>query len=169
MLARSTLCSIIYAKPAYLITMRCFECDDSNYWSEERKARISSEREKLKKRMAELKKQWDAFEDKKRELQESREQNKDLELDPGFPRMIERATMKVVSKQDVLKRRLGELTKRLIDLDTEERQLNALLAHEKYPEWVEMKNKRDKALEEAAKLEAEMKRLMESIMLETSA
>lgn len=148
--------------------MRCVGCDDTYYWSEEQKARIGSEREKLKMRMVELKKQWDAFEDEKRQLRESRERNNDPELDPGFPRMVERAIMKVLSKQDVLKSRLEELTRRLITLDAEERQLNALLAHEKYPELVELKNKRDKALEEVAKLEAEMKRLMDCMMLETS-
>ena len=141
--------------------MRCVGCDDSYYWSEEQKAKIGSEREKLKKRMVDLKEQWDAFEDEKRQLRESGERNNDPELDPGFPRMVERAIMKVVSKQDVLKSRLEELTKRLITLDAEERQLNALLAHEKYPELVELKNKRDKALEEVTKFEAEMKRLMD--------
>jgi DNA repair exonuclease SbcCD ATPase subunit len=148
--------------------MRCVECDGSYYWSEEQKARISSEREKLKKRMAELKKQWDAFEDDKRQLRESREQNKDPELDPDFPRMVERGLAKIAGKQDVLKSRLGELTKRLQVLDAEERQLNDLLSHEKYPEWVDLKERRDKAVEEVARLEAEMKRLMESMTLETS-
>jgi DNA repair exonuclease SbcCD ATPase subunit len=159
---------IIYAKPAYLISMRCVECDNSYYWSEEQKARISSEREKLKKRMAELKKQWDAFEDNKRQLRESREQNNDPELDPDFPRMVERGLAKIAGKQDVLKSRLEELTKRLQVLDAEERQLNALLSHEKYPEWVDLKERRDKAVEEVARLDAEMKRLLESMTLETS-
>lgn len=153
---------------AYLISMRCVGCDDSYYWSEEQRARIGSEREKLKERMVELEKQWEAFEDEKRRLRESQERNNDPELDPEFPRMVERAITKVVSKQEVLKSRLEELTRRLITLDAEERQLNALLAHEKYPQLVDLKNKRDKALEEVTKLEAEMKRLMESMLLETS-
>jgi hypothetical protein len=54
------------------------------------------------------------------------------------------------------------------ELDAEEQQLNALLGHERYPEWLELRKRRDEAVEVVARLEAEMKRLMESIIVDTS-
>ena len=158
----------IYAKPAYLISMSGGGSGDFEDWSATQIARIKKERAALTKRVAELKKQWDAFEENKRQLRESQEQNKDPELDPDFPRMVRRGFAKIAGKQDVLKSRLEDLTKRLQVLDAEERQLNALLSHEKYPEWVDLKERRDKAVAEVARLEAQMKRLMESMTLETS-
>ena len=147
--------------------MRCVGCDDPYYWNEEHKARFRTEREKLKERMEELSRSWETFEEEKRQLNKSLEDETDLELDPNFPRMVERALMKVVSKQDVLRRRLEELIKRLNTLESEEQQLHALLTHEKYPEGVALKKKRDEAAEEVARIEAEMKQLMDSMMHNT--
>ena len=148
--------------------MRSVECDDPFYWNEEHKARFRTERAKLKERMEELSRSWETFEEEKRQLNKSLEEEKDLELDPNFPRMVERALLKVAGKQDVLRRRLEELIKRLNTLENEERQLHALLTHEKYPEWVALKKKRDSAAEEVARLEAEMKQLMDCILCDTS-
>lgn len=138
--------------------------DDPYYWNEAHKALFRTEREKLKKRMEELSRSWETFEEEKRQLNKSLEEEQDLELDPDFPHMVERALMKIVSKQDVLRRRLEELIKRLNDLENEEQQLHALLTHEKYPEWVELKKRKDKAAEEVTRLEAAMKQLMETMM-----
>jgi DNA repair exonuclease SbcCD ATPase subunit len=149
--------------------MRCVGCDDPYYWNEAHKALFRTEREKLKKRMEELSRSWETFEEEKRQLNKSLEEERDLELDPDFPHMVERALMKIVSKQDVLRRRLEELIKRLNALENEEKQLHALLTHEKYAEWVELKKRRDKAAEEVERLDAEMKQLMETIMHDASA
>ena len=147
--------------------MKSVECVDPFYWNEEHKARFKIEREKLKTRMEELSRSWETFEEEKRQLNKSLEEEQDLEIDPNFPRLIERALMKVASKQDVLRRRLEELIKRLNELEAEERQLHALLTHEKYPEWVELKKRRDMAAEEVERLEAEMKQLMDCILCDT--
>ena len=133
-------------------------------WSAQQLARIKNEREKLTKRLETVTYHWEAYEEEKRQMKISLEEHQDPELQPELPRMVERGIMKVTGKQDVLKTRMGDITKRLKELDTEEEQLQALLAHEKFPEWLELKQKRDKAAGEVAQLEAAMKQLMETIM-----
>jgi len=110
----------------------------------------------------------DEFETDKKQLKTSLEQEKDPELDVDFPRMVERGIRRITNKQGELIKRRNELAKRMKELDAEEQQLNALLGHERYPEWLELRRKRDEAVEVVARLEAEMKRLMESIIIDTA-
>jgi uncharacterized protein (DUF3084 family) len=137
-------------------------------WSEAQKARFKSERETLNKRMNAFNRMMDEFETDKKQLKASLEQEKDPELDMDFPRMVERGIRRITNKQGELIKRREELTKRMKELDAEEQQLNALLGHERYPEWLELRKRRDEAVEVVARLEAEMKRLMESIIVDTS-
>jgi len=53
------------------------------------------------------------------------------------------------------------------ELENEERQLKTMMDHEKYPELVELMKRRDEAIEEVKRLEAEMKRLWERIIVST--
>ncbi len=147
--------------------MRCVECEDSGTFDETHLARIQHEKETITKRIAALTKQWEALEEQKRQMAASLERNKDLELDAEFPRMIKRGTARVTGKQEVLKKKQEELTRQLKVLERNEQQAKALLGHEKYPEMLELKKKRDEALAEVKRLEAEMTRLMERIVLDT--
>ncbi len=144
------------------------ESGNAEEWSEAQKARFKSERETLIKRMDAFNRMMDEFETDKKQLKVSLEQEKDPELDVDFPRMVEKGIVRITNKQGELSKRRNELTKRMKELDAEEQQLNALLGHEKYPEWLELRRKRDEAVEVAARLEAEMKRLMESIIIDTA-
>jgi len=136
-------------------------------WGETKKARFEKERETLNRRMDALNKQIEEFEEKKKQMKTSLEEEKDPELNPEFPRMVEKGIIRITNKQEELSKRREELTKRMKELDNEEQQLNALLGHEKYHYWLELKKKRDEAAEEMARLEAEMTQLIERIIIDT--
>jgi len=136
-------------------------------WGEAKKARFKKERETLNRRMDTLNKQIEEFEEKKKQMKASLEEEKDPELDPEFPRMVEKGIIRITNKQEELSKRREELIKRMKELNYEEKQLNALLGHEKYHYWLELKKKRDEAAEEVARLEAEMTQLMDSIIIDT--
>lgn len=144
------------------------ESGNAKEWSEAQKARFKSERETLIKRMNAFNRMMDEFETDKKRLKTSLEEEQDPELNPEFPRMVEKRIIRITNKQGELSKRRNELTKRMKELDAEEQQLNALLGHERYPEWLDLKRKRDEAVEVVAGLEAEMKRLMESIIIDTA-
>ncbi|MHC1610083.1 MAG: hypothetical protein ACXQTW_00515 [Candidatus Methanospirareceae archaeon] len=141
---------------------------ETEEWGEAERARLRREREALKRRMERLNKEIEEYEEKKEEMKASLEEEKDPELDPEFPRMVERGIMRIINKQVELSKSREELIKRMKELDAEEQQLNALLGHERYPEWLELKKKRDEAAEEVARLEAKMKQLMDSIIIDTA-
>jgi ribosome-binding ATPase YchF (GTP1/OBG family) len=136
-------------------------------WGVEKKARFKKERETLNRKMDALNKRIEELEEQKKQMKTTLEEEKDPELDPGFPRMVEKGIIRVTNKQEELSKRREELTTRMKELDYEEQQLRALLGHEKYHDWLELKKKRDEAAEEVARLEAEMTQLMERIMVDT--
>jgi hypothetical protein len=67
---------------------------------------------------------------------------------------------KLENEREELDKKMTALEKNLAALVIEEKQLKALMGHEKYPEWLELKKKRDRALKEAERLDAEMKRVI---------
>ena len=139
----------------------------SKDWGEEQKVRIEREREALNEKIEALNRKIEELRDKKEQMQASFERETDPEIDPEFPRMVERAIMGVVNKQEELKKRREELITMMNELEHEERQLKAVMDHEKYPEWVELMKRRDEAVEEVKRLEAEMKRLWERIVFDS--
>lgn len=136
-------------------------------WGEAQKARIAREQDALSNKIEALDKQIEKFEDEKTQMKASYEREKDPELHPEFERLVEKGLTRITNKQDELKKRRGELVTMLKKLENEERQLKSVLEHERYPELVELKKKRDMAAEEVARLEDEMKQLMERMILET--
>jgi len=140
---------------------------NSKDWGEEQKVRIERERKALNEKINALNREIEELEDKKAQMQASFEREKDPEIDPEFPRMVERAIRGVVNKQEELKKRKEELIIMMNELENEERQLKTMMDHEKYPELVELMKRRDEAIEEVKRLEAEMKRLWERIVVNT--
>ena len=140
---------------------------NSRDWGEEQKVRIERERKALNEKIKALNREIEELEDKKAQMQASFEREKDPEIDPEFPRMVERAIRGVVNKQEELKKRKEELLIMMNELENEERQLKTMMDHEKYPELVELMKRRDEAIEEVKRLEAEMKRLWERIIVST--
>ncbi|KAF5430921.1 hypothetical protein C5S39_06810 [Candidatus Methanophagaceae archaeon] len=129
-------------------------------WSEEQKAKLKNEREELDKKMAELERHVDALVLEEKQLNANMEREEDAEEDAKFQRLEERAITKLRNKQAELKKRLDELKKEQRALTQQEKQLNALIEHEKYPAWLELKKKRDNAIKEVERLESEMKKLI---------
>jgi uncharacterized phage infection (PIP) family protein YhgE len=129
-------------------------------WSEEQKAKLKNEREELDKKIAGLEKNVEALVIEEEQLKADMEREQDAEEDAKFLRLEERAVARLRNKKAELKKRLGELKKEQRTLTQEEKQLNALIEDEKYPEWLELKKKRDNAIKEVERLEAEMKRLI---------
>jgi hypothetical protein len=147
--------------------MRRVGIGNSKDWGEEQKVRFVREQEELTKRIEAFNRRIEELEDEKEQMKASYERDKDPELDQEFLRMVERAITRAANKQEELKKRREELIIKKNELENEERQLMVMMEHEKYPEWIELKRKRDKAIEEVERLEAEMKRLMESIIFNT--
>ncbi|MBE0516902.1 MAG: hypothetical protein IBX41_05865 [Methanophagales archaeon] len=147
--------------------MRSVGIGNSKDWGEEQKVKIEREQETLNKKIEAFNRRIEELEDEKEQMKASYEREKDPELDPEFQRMVERAITRVANKQGELKKRREELIIKKNELENEERQLKVMMEHEKYPEWLELKRKRDKAVEEVERLEAEMKRLMESVIFDT--
>ncbi len=132
---------------------------DTDFESEQ-KAKHKNEREELDKKMLELEKNLEAIVIEEKQLNADVEREQDAEEDCKFQRLEERALTRLRNKQAELKKRLGELKKEQRALEQKESQFKALIEHEKYPEWLELKKKRDKAIKEVERLEAEMKRLI---------
>lgn len=124
------------------------------------KAKHKNEREELDKKMAALEKNVEALVIEEKQLKAAMERERDAEEDAKFQRLEERALARLKNKQVELKKRLGELKKEQRALNQKEKQFKALIEHEKYPEWLELKNKRDNAITEVNRLEAEMKKLI---------
>jgi hypothetical protein len=134
----------------------------SDDWSEEQKAKLKNERKVLNTKIAGLEKNVEALVIEEEQLKADMEREQDAEEDAKFLRLEERAIARLRNTQLELKKRLGELKKEQRTLTQEEKQLNTLIEHEKYPEWLELKKRRDNAIKEVERLEAEMKRLIYS-------
>jgi len=111
-------------------------------------------------------KKIEELEEEKRQMNASYEREKDPELDPEFPRLVEKGITRVKNKQEEFRKQREELVTGMKELVIQEWQLKAVMEHEKYPEWVDLKRRRDKAAEEVARLEAEMSKLIECMILE---
>ena len=129
-------------------------------WSEKQKAPLKNEREKLDEKMAKLERNVEALVIEEKQLKADMEREEDAEDDAKFQRLEERAIVRLRNKQAALKEQLNELKKEQRALTQQENQLNALIEHGKYPEWLELKKKRDTAIKEAERLESEMKKLI---------
>jgi len=127
---------------------------------DEQKAKRKNEREELDKKMAALEKNMEALVIEEKQLKAAMEREQDAEEDAKFQRLEERAIVRLINKQAELKKRLGELKKEQRALNQKEKQFQALIEHEKYPEWLELKKKRDNAITKVKRLEAEMKKLI---------
>jgi len=129
-------------------------------WSDKQKSPLKNEREEIDKKMAELERNVEALVIEEKQLKADMEREEDAEDDAKFQRLEERAIARLRNNQAELKKRLGELKKEQRALTQQEKQLKALIEHEKYPEWLELKKKRDNAIKEAERLESEMKKLI---------
>ncbi len=129
-------------------------------WSDKQKAPLKNEREKLDEKMAKLERNVEALVIEEKQLKADMEREEDAEDDAKFQRLEERAIARLRNKQAALKKQLNELKKEQRALTQQEKQLNALIEHEKYPEWLELKKKRDNAIKEVERLESEMKKLI---------
>ncbi|RZN38816.1 MAG: hypothetical protein EFT35_04235 [Methanophagales archaeon ANME-1-THS] len=140
---------------------------NSRDWAEEQEVRIEREQEALNKKIDALNRRISELEHEQEQMKAAYERDKDPELHPEFQRLVERGIMRVTNKQEELKMRRAELMIKKTELESEARLVRAVMGHEKYPTWVKLKKRRDEAAEEVQRLEAEMKRLMETIMLDT--
>nr|QNO57067.1 hypothetical protein PNAJEHEL_00028 [Methanosarcinales archaeon ANME-1 ERB7]QNO57127.1 hypothetical protein KECNCEJL_00039 [Methanosarcinales archaeon ANME-1 ERB7] len=129
-------------------------------WEAEQKAPLKNEREKLDEKMAKLERNVEALVIEEKQLKADMEREGDAEDDAKFQRLEERAIVRLRNKQAALKEQLKDLKKEQRALTQQENQLNALIEHGKYPEWLELKKKRDTAIKEAERLESEMKKLI---------
>jgi len=129
-------------------------------WSDKQKAPLKNEREKLDEKMAKLERNVEALVIEEKQLKADMEREEDAEDDAKFQRLEERAIARLRNKQAALKKQLNELKKEQRALTQQEKQLTALIEHEKYPEWLELKKKRDIAIKEVERLESEMKKLI---------
>jgi chromosome segregation ATPase len=129
-------------------------------WVDKQKAKLKNEREELDDKMAELERNVEALVIEEKQLKADMEREEDTEDDAKFQRLEERAIARLRNKQAELKKRLNELKTEQRALTQQEKQLTALIEHEKYPEWLELKKKRDNAIKEAERLESEMKKLI---------
>ena len=132
----------------------------STNWEAEQKARLKNERDELDDKMAELERNMEALEIEEERLKSDMEREQDAEEDAKFQRLEERAIARLRNKQAELKKRLSELKNEQCGLTQQEEQLQALIEHENYPKWLELKKKRDNAVKEAERLESEMKKLI---------
>jgi len=129
-------------------------------WSDKQKAPLKNEREKLDEKMVKLERNVEALVIEEKQLKVDMEREEDAEDDAKFQRLEERAIVRLRNKQATLKKQLNELKKEQRALTQQEKQLNALIEDEKYPEWLELKKKRDNAIKEVERLESEMKKLI---------
>ncbi len=127
-------------------------------WSDKQKAPLKNEREKLDEKMAELERNVAALVLEEKQLKADMEREEDADEDAKFQRLEERAIARLKNKQATLKKQLNELKTEQRALTQQEKQLKALIEHEKYPEWLELKKKRDNAIKDVERLESEMKK-----------
>jgi hypothetical protein len=139
---------------------------ETEKWTEERKAQFQRERSTILARLQTIQREWDALEEKKAEMRCTCERERDPEVDPDYDLMITRGLARLTGKQELLSKRGGELTRQLKELDRQEAQLTALMAQASYQDWLDLKRQRDRAMREVARLEAEMKQLMERMILD---
>ena len=132
----------------------------STNWEAEQKAKLKNEREELDEKMAGLERNVEALVLEEKQLKADMEREEDAEDDAKFQRLEERAIARLRNKQAERKKQLGKLKKEQRALTQQENQLQALIEHEKYPEWLELKKKRDDAIKEVKRLESEMKMLI---------
>ncbi|RCV64338.1 hypothetical protein C5S53_09220 [Methanophagales archaeon] len=132
----------------------------STNWEAEQKAKLKNEREELDEKMAGLERNVEALVLEEKQLKADMEREEDAEDDAKFQRLEERAIARLRNKQAERKKQLGELKKEQRALTQQENQLQALIEDEKYPEWLELKKKRDDAIKEVKRLESEMKMLI---------
>ena len=132
----------------------------SSNWEAEQKAKLKNERDELDEKMAELERNVESLVLEEKQLQADMEREEDAEDDAKFQRLEERAIARLRNKQAERKKRLGTLKKEQRALTQQEKQLQALIEHEKYPAWLELKKKRDTAIKEVERLESEMKKLI---------
>jgi len=139
---------------------------ETEEWAEERKAQFLRERSTILARLNTIQREWDAHEEKKTEMKCTCERERDPEIDPDYDLMITRGLARLTGKQELLSKRGEELTRQLKELDRQEAQLTALMTQPSYQDWLDLKRQRDRAMREVTRLEAEMKQLMERIILE---
>ena len=129
-------------------------------WEAEQKAPLKNEREKLDEKMAELERNVEALVIEEKQLKADMEREEDAEDDAKFQRLEERAIARLRNNQATLKKRLNELKKEQRALTQQEKQLKALIEHERYPEWLELNKKRNNAIKEVERMESKMKKLI---------
>jgi anaerobic ribonucleoside-triphosphate reductase len=156
----------IYAARAYQITMSSPGSGEPEDWGEDRHAQLQRQRAAIRGRLDTLKKEWDALDAKKAEMRATRDRERDPEIDPDYDLMVERGIAKVTGKQELLAAQREELTRQLTALAREETRMKALMAHESYQDWLDLKHQRDQVMREVARLEAEMKQLMDRMLIE---
>jgi hypothetical protein len=139
---------------------------ETEKWTKERIAQFQRERSTILARLNTIQREWDALEEKKAEMKSTGERERDPEIDPDYDLMITRGIARATGKQELLTRRGEELTRQLKELDRQEAQLTALMAQKSYQDWLDLKRQRDRAMREVARLEAEMKQLMERMILD---
>ena len=132
-------------------------------WVEQNVGSIKEEREKLERRLHALTAEINKLEAQKEQMLAAREEQKDPELHPEYELMMERGIARVANKQTELKQRQSEMTKRLNALEHEERQLMTVLRHERFGEWLVLKKQRDEMAAELARIDEELRQLLESM------
>lgn len=157
---------LIYAAQAYLISMSSPGSGETEEWADERIAQFQRERSTILARLQTIQREWDALEEKKAEMRCTCDRERDPEIDPDYDLMITRGLARLTGKQELLSKRSEELTRQLKELDRQEAQLTALMTQASYQDWLDLKRQRDRAMREVAHLEAEMKQLMERMILD---
>jgi DNA repair exonuclease SbcCD ATPase subunit len=157
---------LIYAARAYLISMSSPGSGETEEWADERIAQFQRERSTILARLQTIQREWNALEEKKAEMTSTGERERDPEIDPDYDLMITRGLARLTGKQELLSKRSEELTRQLKELDRQEAQLTALMTQPSYQDWLDLKRQRDRAMREVAHLEAEMKQLMERMILD---
>jgi hypothetical protein len=132
-------------------------------WIEQNVGGIRQEREKLERRLHALTAEIKKLEAQREQMLVSREEQKDPELNPEYELMMERGIARVTNKQAELKQRQSEMTMRLNALEHEEQQLMTVLRHERFGDWVLLKKRRDETAAELARIESELRQLLESM------
>jgi predicted RNase H-like nuclease (RuvC/YqgF family) len=132
-------------------------------WIEQNVGGIRQEREKLERRLHALTAEIKKLEAQREQMLVSREEQKDPELNPEYELMMERGIARVTNKRAELKQRQSEMTKRLNALEHEEQQLMTVLRHERFGDWVLLKKRRDETAAELARVDAELRQLLESM------
>lgn len=143
--------------------------DGLEAWGEQHLASIRKEREKLERRLNAFTAEIEKLEAQRKQMLISREEQKDTELNPEYDLMMERGIARVTNKQAELKQRQSEMIKRLGAYKREEQQLLMVLKHERFSEWAALKQRRDQTAAELARLDAELRQLLDSMLCDLQA